>query len=344
MSFLHCRGKGFSAEFVSICEFSYISYVPGLPFDSNMTPHRLTLRPTSTHRQLALFAASTAVWLGLGCCVGASAEDTVRLSPRTRAESLSGLPLPALSPSAIEPFLNEPIVVDEQTLAAAPRIVAGNEGRVLLARGDRAYARGPNGAPLTEPTQASRSFRVFRDATPLQDPDTGRILGYEAQYLGRAQLQRGESAARATPDRKESVTAMPATIDIVAAREEIRAGDKLLPEPSRQLTRYLPHAPARPIQGRIVSVYGNAAQFAGQNQIVAINRGTRDGIENGHVLAILKNGETLVDPTAAGRETIKLPNERVGLLMVFRPFEKVSYALVLETSDTPRAGDHLVNP
>ena len=125
----------------------------------------------------------------------------------------------------------------------------------------------------------------------------------------------------------------------------MRAGDRLLPEPPRQLLSYVPRAPAQPItDGRIVSVYGNAVQFAAQNQVVAINKGTIDGIENGHVLAILKNGETIIDKTGSGKETLKLPNERIGLLMVFRPFERVSYALVLEISDAPRIGDLLVNP
>ena len=78
--------------------------------------------------------------------------------------------------------------------------------------------------------------------------------------------------------------------------------------------------------------------------MVAINKGTRDGNDSGHVLAIIKNGETILDRTGDKKETIKLPNERIGLLMVFRPFEKVSYALVLEINDTPRAGDFIVNP
>jgi hypothetical protein len=144
---------------------------------------------------------------------------------------------------------------------------------------------------------------------------------------------------------KEIRSVVPATIDIVAAREEMRAGDRLLPEPPRQLVSYAPHAPQQTIEeGRIVSVYGNAVQFAAQNQVVAINKGTIDGIENGHVLAILKNGETIIDKTGTVKETLKLPNERIGLLMVFRPFERVSYALVLEISDAPRIGDLLVNP
>lgn len=252
--------------------------------------------------------------------------------------------LPTLNPSVIEPFLSEPIVVDADTLQAAPRIVAGNDSRVLLSRGDRAYARGNAETPLLETPGPLKNFRVFRSATPLKDPGTGEILGYEAQYLGKAQLQRGESTTVETTNDKDVITVVPASVDIIAAREEIRAGDRLLPEPPRQLLSYVPRAPTTQVEGRIISVYGNAVQFAAQNQVVAINKGTRDGIDSGHVLAILKNGETILDRTGARKETIKLPNERIGLLMVFRPFEKVSYALVLEITDTPKAGDFLVNP
>jgi hypothetical protein len=276
---------------------------------------------------------------------GGSADGgTIKLSPRTRFDSLAGMALPTLNPSIIEPFLSEPIVVDADTLQSAPRIVAGNDSRVLLSRGDRAYARGNAETPLLETPGPLKNFRVFRSATPLKDPGTGEILGYEAQYLGKAQLQRGESTTVETQKDKDVITVVPASIDIIAAREEIRAGDRLLPEPPRQLLSYAPRAPSTQVEGRIISVYGNAVQFAAQNQVVAINKGTRDGVDSGHVLAILKNGETILDRTGERKETIKLPNERIGLLMVFRPFEKVSYALVLEITDTPRAGDFLVNP
>ena len=276
---------------------------------------------------------------------GGSADGgTIKLSPRTRFDSLAGMALPTLNPSIIEPFLSEPIVVDADTLQSAPRIVAGNDSRVLLSRGDRAYARGNADTPLLETPGPLKNFRVFRSATPLKDPGTGEILGYEAQYLGKAQLQRGESTTVETQKDKDVITVVPASLDIIAAREEIRAGDRLLPEPPRQLLSYVPRAPSTQVEGRIISVYGNAVQFAAQNQVVAINKGTRDGVDSGHVLAILKNGETILDRTGDRKETIKLPNERIGLLMVFRPFEKVSYALVLEITDTPRAGDFLVNP
>ena len=108
----------------------------------------------------------------------------------------------------------------------------------------------------------------------------------------------------------------------------------------------MPHAPAQPVQGgTIVSMYGNAVGLAGQNQVVVINKGTADGIETGHVMAILKEGARVVDRSEEGRkDDIKLPDERNGLLMVFRPFERLSYALVLETLGGVKVGDRVVNP
>ncbi len=276
---------------------------------------------------------------------GAGSIPTVRLEPHTRYEPLANTALPTLRPDLIEPFLTEGIVVDENRLAHAPRIVATQENRVMLSRGDRAYALGDASAPLEDVSGKTTGFRVFRNATPLKDPDTGAVLGYEAQYLGKARLVRGQSGAVSdSADGKTKVDIVPATIDIVSSKEEIRVGDRLLPEPPRQFLSYTPHAPQGEVKGRIVSVYGSAVVNAAQNQVVVINRGTDDGIESGDVLAILKNGQRLADPTDPAHEQLKLPNERNGLLMVFRPFEKLSYALILEITDGVRVGDRVVNP
>ena len=271
---------------------------------------------------------------------------TVRLSPRTRYETLGNGALPALKFHLIEPYLAEPVIVDESTMRSAPRIVATQEGRVLLTRGDRAYARGPADAPLKDDiNQKQQLYRVFREATPLKDPITGEVLGFEAQYLGKALLARSETTEQSDDkDGKPRTDTIPATIDITAAKEEIRVGDRLLPEPQRQLLNYVPHAPQSTTDARIVSVYGNAVVNAAQNQVVAINRGTRDGMENGHVLAILKDGARLMDKTDEARTELKLPDERNGLLMVFKTFERLSYALILEITDSARVGDRLVNP
>jgi len=271
---------------------------------------------------------------------------TVRLSPRTRIEGLAGNALPTLKSHLIEPFLSEPVIVDELGLNAAPRIVAAQDSRVLLTRGDRAYARGSVGAELLDDTkQAQKAYRVFRKATPLKDPLTGEVLGYEAQYVGKALLAHSETTQSSLDaDGKIRTEIIPATIDITDAKEEMRVGDRLLPEPPRELQSYVPHAPQSPVDARIVSVYGSAVVNAAQNQVVAINRGTRDGMENGHVLAIMKAGARMIDKTDATQPQIKLPDERNGLLMVFRTFERLSYALVLEITSGVKVGDHLVNP
>ena len=271
---------------------------------------------------------------------------TIKLSPRIRVETPADSALPALKSSMIDAFLTEPVVVDDSSLQTAARIVAAQDSRVLLTRGDRAYALGSRGSPLMDdPQQPQQAYRVLRNATPLKDPVTGEVLGFEAQYIGRVLLVRGESAQTTTSaDGKAVQEVIPATIDIVAAREEIRVGDRLLPEPALTLRSYVPRAPSAAMEARVVSVYGNAVANVGQNQVVVINRGSREGLESGHMLAILTDGARLIDKTDPARTALKLPDERKGLLMVFRSFERLSYALVLEATEGVRVGDRLVNP
>ena len=274
--------------------------------------------------------------------------QTVRVSPRTRFESLADSAIPTLAPNLIEPFLAEPLIVDGPTFANAPRIVATQEGRVLLSRGDRAYARGESangGKALSDARGQPLDYRVFRNATPLKDPATQAILGYEAQFLGKVELVRSERVQQTTDkDGKPRSEIVPATIDIVAAKEEMRVGDRLLPEPARELLSYIPHAPVARIEGQIVSVYGSTVTYAAENQVVVVNRGSKDGLERGHVMAIRKDGQRLVDRTDDAKPEIKLPNERNGLLMVFRTFDALSYALVLQVTDGVKVGDHFANP
>jgi hypothetical protein len=278
------------------------------------------------------------------------AMETVKVSPRIRSESLNDTAIPPISLQAIEAFLTESLIVDEAAMLRAPRIVATPESRVLLSRGDRAYARGAYssgeaGAPLILADGQPNGFRVFRNAVPIKDPTTDEVLGYEAQYLGKAVLERSESVSKVAPrDGAGPAELVPATIDIIAAREEMRVGDRLLPEPDRDLSTYVPRAPSSPQAGQIVSIQGNAVTFAAQNQVVVINRGKRDGMERGHVLAILRDNNTLADRTDAARPLLRLPGERNGLMMVFRTFDRLSYALVLEISDGVKVGDTFINP
>lgn len=273
-------------------------------------------------------------------------SDTVRLSPRTRTDSLASLALPTLKTHLIAPFLVEPLVADAATIEQAPRLVATTDQRVLMAAGDRVYARGNPDAPLSTKPGQPRSFRVFREAIPLKDPVTGEVLGYEARYLGNAELARSETTEEIS-DGKGNLKQepVPATVDITSTKEEIRAGDRMLPEPPRTFKNYIPHEPQTSVNARVVSIYGSApVAVAGQNQVIAINMGTAQGMEPGHVLTLLTQGDRVRDTTAEGKPTIKLPSEHNGLAMVFLTFERVSYALLLDVRTGVRVGDRLVNP
>ena len=283
--------------------------------------------------------------LRMGASQGDVGIPTVRVSPRIRIQGLADDVITTLRSQDIEPFLAEPLVVDEGGLTLAPRIVGTKEERVLLSKGDRAYARGPADKKIVDDPAKQTDYRIFRNATPLKDPLSGEILGYEAQYLGKATLIRGESLLETAGKEGKAVTEIvPATIDITGIKEEVRVGDRLLPEPDRVLTSYAPRAPATAVDARVVSIYGSSVRTAAQNQVVAINRGSKDGMESGHVLAIQKAGARIVDKTDGARDPLRLPDERNGLLMVFRTFDRVSYGLILEITEGVRVGDRLVNP
>lgn len=292
---------------------------------------------------LVLTKVGDRAFLTLGDTAGL---PTVKLSPQVRAEALDDSAIPPIPLSVIEPFLTESLLVDEATHARAPRITATQENRVLLSRGDRAYARGQysaeggaTGDVLAMAPGSPRQLGIYRNAVPLTDPQTRELLGYEAQFIGQARLVRGESPAQ--PPTTEVV---PATIDITLSKEEIRVGDRLLPQTLRDVPRYVPHAPATAIDGRIVKVHGNAVRYAGQNQVVILNRGQRDGLETGHVLALLKDSQRTNDRTDPAQPLMRLPSERNGLMMVFRTFDRVSYALVLEITDGVKVGDQFSQP
>ena len=224
------------------------------------------------------------------------------------------------------------MIFETNQLVDAPRIVAAQEGRVLLSRGDTAYVRGDLGQ--------EREFRIFREPRPLRDPTTKEILGFEATYVGASEYTvQGET--RTGPDGKAEI--VPATFTITSIRQEAGVGDRLAPVPAREYTNYAPDPPAGPITGQIVSIYGDSLT-AGQNQIVALNRGANDGIERGHVLALFRDGKVVVDSTDKSRPRIKLPDERHGLLFVFRVFDRMSYALILSVKEPVSAGDRFTQP
>jgi hypothetical protein len=245
----------------------------------------------------------------------AGAPGTVKIGPRVRAESLAKQEIPSIPPAAIEPFLSRPLVIEPDGLEKGPTIIATQSDRVLLAAGNSAYVRGIG-------KSKDDVWYVYRKGNPLVDPDTNQTLGYEAVYLGTAQVTRpGE----------------PATVTLTDTVVEVGAGDKLVAAGRPQSVNYAPRAPSSQIKGRVMAIYGGVGKVgeAGPQQIISINRGKADGVEVGHVLALYNLGGTVRDTTKKQDDPaarIQLPDERAGLAFVFRVFDRVSYALIMQVT------------
>lgn len=247
--------------------------------------------------------------------------NIIKAEPRIYVEE-DRKEIPAIPQQVIEPFLSEPLVVDEGTLEASPRIVATQESRVNVGAGGSFYARDVQKSGV-------KLWQVFRPGAPLKDPETGEVLGHEAFYLG---------SARVVTDGE------PATLEIVTAKQEIGRGDSLIPASKPDVLSYLPHAPSSQLKGRIMTLYGGVGE-GGRHSIVSLNRGTRDGLERGHVLAIYRKGATVTNRFIPDKpEFTVLPDERYGLLFVFRTFDRISYALVMEGSRPVQPGDLVQTP
>ncbi|MDP2706344.1 MAG: LysM domain-containing protein [Burkholderiales bacterium] len=296
--------------------------------------------------------------------------QTVRLSPQVLASPLAPQPVPTIPLSDIEPFLSKPLVVPPGQLASAPRIVRVQDGRVALGAGDIAYVQ-------TITKEQGDYWHLFRAGPALVDPDTDETLGHEATFLGEAKVAKHGNVT---------------TVEIVKSPREIYAGDYLLPAPPEVgLDNYVPHAPAKKIDARIIAAYGGLFEV-GANSIIALSKGARDGLEVGHVLAIYRNlnaapyqfresslwgrtgfiydaknpktryvNEPLVtrDSPLYGRvgpggfrhkddntglPSPQLPAERYGLLMIFRVFERASYALIMAADRQVNVLDIATNP
>jgi hypothetical protein len=255
--------------------------------------------------------------------------DTVRLSPRVRIEDTSKQAIPSIPPRVIEPFLTRPLVIEPDGLNKAPRIIAAQADRVYLGSGDVAYVSGISEANVDS------LWQIYRPGKPLIDPESQKTLGYEAIFLG---------------DGKVIKTGDPATIQIFAAQREIGKGDRLIAAGPVTLNSYAPHAPAVPVQGRVIATREGLRE-TGTQGVVTLSQGKSDGLEPGHVLALLRLGRNNLERTPSGKwfgadkvEATKLPDERYGLVFVFRVFDRVSYALVMSASRPVLIGDVVTTP
>jgi hypothetical protein len=291
-----------------------------------------------------------------------------RVEPRVRVEPLAAEAIPTIPLKVIEPFLARPLVIERGGLDNAPQIVATQEGRFNIGAGARAYV---DGLANTKETL----WQVYRPGNALVDPDTDEALGYEAIYLGAARLLR--QAGKSQGGKVE-----PATVQILSAVQEISEGDRLVVAPQPQVFSFAPRAPEKPVRARIMSIYDgrNDARFdyygtspitqgvligrtteaeqqqryggeTGNLAVVSLNKGTKDGLEPGHVLALYRS-TTIIRDRSVGpfymgdprTPPFPLPEERYGLLMVFRVFENLSYALTLDVERQVGPGDIAAKP
>ncbi|WP_296843875.1 LysM peptidoglycan-binding domain-containing protein [Thiobacillus sp.] len=300
--------------------------------------------------------------------------ETVKLSPGVRATEIRNEAVPSIPIRVIHPFLSQPRVVAKGALDDAPFILGSNVERVVLGSGDDAFATG--GKP------GVTRWNVLRPGKALKDPETGEVLGYEVEYLG---------------DARTLVEGAPQKIRITQSVREILPKDKLVEADSSTPFEYVPHAPENKIRGRIISAYGGLSD-SGRYQTVVINRGSRDGLEPGHVLAVYREGlavtltrdekdrmawvkeksagipdggawlysdvrclkedgkatyDQIVDVRNSFRSTclgnnsdnaVKLPDTRSGLVMVYRVYDRVSYALIMQSDGPVYLLDSVKNP
>ncbi len=256
-----------------------------------------------------------------------------RLSPEMREIELDAA-ITTIPLSAIGPFLSRPRVVGEEVLDAAPYVVAGSEERLISGAGDRVYVRGID-------IGSGKRYNVFREGIVYQDPDTEEILGFEAIYLADARIQKMGD---------------PATVELLTTSREVRIGDRLLEvdETNFELN-FIPRQPTHEVDGLIISVFDGVSQV-GQYQVIVLNRGVREGLEVGHVVSIYQKGKTIKDLVLSGaeeedffnlknrdtrNEMVTLPDERAGVAMVFKTYEKVSYAIVMKATRAIHVGDRI---
>jgi hypothetical protein len=245
--------------------------------------------------------------------------QTTKLAPQMRKSSLSAAPIPTISPKEIAPFLMRPLIVDPSQVAAAPKIIAADDLRVAVSAGDRIYVTGVD-------QNAGARYQIYRKGRVFQDPDTREVLGHEALYVGDASVTGFGEISSAL---------------IASANQEVVMGDRLTIAPSLQHVPYQPHAPEGRVRGRVIAGGDHTVSELGTYSVIITNRGAREGIEVGHVLGLYRSEGQI--PVAAGK-AIPLPEQRYGIALVFRVFERLSYALVMGSSRPVNVGDAIGNP
>jgi hypothetical protein len=287
----------------------------------------------------------------------ASRGGVVRLSPSVRAEAREAQPIISINPTDVEPFMVRNLVIGAEAFTNAPQIVRAQGERVAMSSGDPFYAVGVK-AEMGKVFQIFRRGRELRDTTIAarpwykwrhNEPDP-QIIGYEGEYLGDARLLNEGDVAK---------------LEVVSVRQEILVGDYLIPTPPSDQPRYIPRAPEAQIDARVMTL-PSGVQEAAKTSVITINRGAKHGVELGHVLAIYKGAQPFANPRykesplnwphlvfpagfpktpSAEPQTLTIPEERIGLVFIYKVFDHVSYGLVMNTGKEPVVvGNRIKNP
>lgn len=262
-----------------------------------------------------------------------TAEAIERLTPQVRIEpatqSISTIPY-----KSVAAFLGKPIIVNQKQIKSAPYVLSIRDEHLMGSTGNEVYARG-----IDHPTVGAH-FNIVHVGQPLRDPETNQLLGYHTEYVGQGTVL--------------SET-YPTKLLLTETVREVLAGDKLLAESNQAIQDFIPHSPPSPLQGIILAVSGGT--FAGKYQVVVINRGTQQGVELGHVFNVSQASPSVVDlhrntrstdslkSTGIGfTSTVALPDEAAGTVLVFKTFDQISYALIMDASRPINVGDRVITP
>lgn len=259
----------------------------------------------------------------LGFAEASGPDGLDRLGPQMREYDASQAIAP-IPNHLIEPFLSQPLVLEADALDRAPRIIATQEGRVFLGRGETAYARGIDAAA------SATSYNVYRPLRPLfaaDDTSRRQPIAYEAFFLGTAHVSKPGEVS---------------TLTIDNAKQEMGVGDRLVAVERRRIESYVPSVPAQPVDARVISIY-NGVRYAGGGDIVTLDAGSSQGLRVGNVVEVQRAGATVRDRTAGG-ERVKLPDESLGYAMVFRVFDRIAYALIVRGQRDVTVGDRVISP
>jgi hypothetical protein len=244
---------------------------------------------------------------------------TDKMQPQIRYEQLDKA-IDTLPRELIGPFLVRPVSVPEEMLDKSPYIVSTYGDHLVTGTGGKIYARG-------EFDTSVGAYYVVRKGEPLVDPKSGERLGRFIPFVADANLLK---------------TGDPSSLRVTRAVQQVVLGDRLLPAIEEELQyNFLPRAPESPINGHIIAV-ANGGVHIGQYHVVILDRGERDGLQPGHVLAVVQGGQRQRD--IFKRDYFVQPDERGGLVMVFKTYEKFSYALVMEAYRTLHLKDQVQNP